>query len=106
MRDSAFRTPIGVERFIGENAQESEFAPKVTLRGRRTGRSRTETTSDSSEVVSDTLVLFPAKEAVIPAGSRLTLPEGEQNRVCIVETSRLVYKRDNVTVAYQALEIV
>jgi hypothetical protein len=97
MRPSSFRTPIGVERLIGENAIEDEFAPKVVIPGRRTSRSRTSTDSESSEVVSDT---------VVPAGSRLTLPEGEQNRVCIVETSRLVYKRDNVTVAYQALEIV
>jgi hypothetical protein len=106
MRDSSFRTPIGVERLVGENAIESELAPKVTLLGRRTSRSRTSIDSESSEVVSDTLVLFPARVAVVPAGSRLTLPEGEQNRVCTVETSRLVYKRDNVTVAYQALEIV
>lgn len=106
MRPSSFRTPIGVERLIGENAIENEFAPKVVIRGRRTSRSRTSVDSESSEVVSDTLVLFPPGVAVIPAGSRLTLPEGEQNRVCIVETSRLVYKRDNVTVAYQALEIV
>lgn len=106
MRDSAFRTPIGVERLVGENAIESEFAPKVVLLGRRTSRSLNSVDSESSEVVSDTLVLFPKRVAAVPAGSRLTLPEGEQNRICIVEKSRLVYKRDNVTVAYQALEIV
>jgi hypothetical protein len=106
MRPSSFRTPIGVERLIGENAIEDEFAPKVIVRGRRTSRSRTSIDSESSEVVSDTLAGNSTSVSVVPAGSRLTLPEGEQNRVCIVETSRLVYKRDNVTVAYQALEIV
>lgn len=105
MRRTAFRTPIGVERIIGEGAFESTFAPLVTVPGRRTSRSRTSATSESSEVVSDTLVLFPAGVGVVPTGSRLTLPEGEQNRVCIVSDSRLVYRRDNVTVAYQALEI-
>ncbi|WP_196248720.1 hypothetical protein [Rhodococcoides fascians] len=100
-----FRTPILVERVSGEAADETGFAPPVTENGRRTGRSSMDVDSGSSEELAEILVLFPPSVAIVPTGSRLTLPEGEENRVCYVTESRAVFMRDNTTLAYRAYEI-
>lgn len=80
-----FKWPIIVERFLGDGSYGPVFEdPDVIPLTKITARRKKVLAPDGTEVISEARVSMPVNTALIPTGSRVTLPERFGGRVAIV----------------------
>ena len=80
-----FRWPIIVERFAGTGAYGDVFDAPVTIEKTKvTAKRKKVLAPDGSEVISEARVSMAVDTPLIPAGSRVTLPERFGGRVATV----------------------
>ena len=80
-----FKWPIVVERFAGTGAYGDVFDPPDTIEKTKvTAKRKKVLAPDGTEVISEARVSMAADTPLIPAGSRVTLPERFGGRVATV----------------------